>query len=126
MPVQPRIKPEELYVGCICSSGYVHHPIVKSDDADVASRPFDAPTDMIIAAGFGDAYVTKDGVKVYDGEADFHNDLMPKTVGDIEEMAKADPEHDWRIVIYTPLHGETYQRHAPGTWVCIESNMGFA
>jgi len=81
---------------------------------------------MGIAVGFGAAYVTKDGVEVYDGEADWQNEKEPKTVAEIEEIAAADPDHDWRIVKYGPLHGETYQRHDKDRWVCVESNMGFA
>ena len=43
-----------------------------------------------------------------------------------EELAAADPDHDWRIVLYGPLSGRTYQRHATGEWVLIEQSMGFA
>lgn len=43
-----------------------------------------------------------------------------------EELAAADPDHDWRIMIYGPLSGRTYQRHAPGSWVMVEQNEGFA
>jgi len=81
---------------------------------------------MMIAVGFGTAIVTKDNKEVYDGEADWINNNEPKCVSDIEAMAKNDPDHDWRIIKYGPLHGETFQRHADDTWVCIESNMGFA
>ena len=81
---------------------------------------------MMIAVGFGSAFVTKDDEQVYDGESDYQNNKKPKCVSDIEAMAKLDPDHDWRIVKYGPLHGETYQRHGDDAWVCIESNMGFA
>lgn len=82
--------------------------------------------DKIIVAGCGDAYVTKDGILIYDGEADFRDTGNAKYVGDIEKIAEADPGHDWRIIINMPLHGEIYQRHAAKKWVCIESNKGFA
>jgi hypothetical protein len=48
------------------------------------------------------------------------------TTAQAEKVAKADPDHDWRIVLYGPLHGEVYQRHAPGEWVLVEKNKGFA
>lgn len=81
-----------------------------------------APLDMPIAVGFGYANATKDGEVVYE-ETD---DGEWKTVGDIEAMAVSDPDHDWRIMKYGPLHGETFQRHGDGSWMCIESNQGFA
>ena len=82
--------------------------------------------DMSICVGFGAAYVLKDGVEFYDGERDWKEGNEPKTVGDIEAVAKDDAEHDWRIVKHGPMHGETFQRHQDGRWVCIESNRGFA
>jgi len=82
--------------------------------------------DMVIAVGFGAACVTRDGEQVYDGEADCEAGREPKTVADIESIAVADPDHDWRIKKYGPLHGETFQRHDADKWVCVESNCGFA
>lgn len=45
---------------------------------------------------------------------------------DAEAAALADPDHDWRIVLFGPLHGEVYQRHGPGEWMLVEKNEGFA
>src|SRR5689334_6290007 len=70
-----------------------------------------------IAVGFGGAVCTKDGDLIYDGEADYQNDIEPKTIGDMEKLAQADPDHDWRVRFDGPLHGETYQRHMENTWV---------
>jgi len=104
----PGIKPEEIHIGCPCCS----------------SAALVASMDMIIAVGFGAAYATRDNEVIYDGrEVEDENWL---TVFDLEKMAAADPDHDWRIVKYTPLHGETFQRHGPGQWICIDSNRGFA
>jgi hypothetical protein len=47
-------------------------------------------------------------------------------VEEVEKLAAADPDHDWRIVMYSPLHGEVYQRHGPGEWNLVEKNEGFA
>jgi len=76
-------------------------------------------------ATYGEAYVTKDDKQIYDGEQDFQTGKWVKTVKEIEEVAAKDPNHDWRIVKYGPLHGETFQRQ-DGKWICIESNGGFA
>ena len=104
------IKPKDLHKGCLnCSTACLK-----------------APLDMLIVVGFGYAYAEKDGVIVYDGERDLEQNKEPKTVGDIEKMAKEDPDHDWRIVKNGPMHGETFQRHGDEEWVCIESNKGFA
>lgn len=45
---------------------------------------------------------------------------------DAESAAAADPDHDWRVTLFGPLHGEVYQRHSPGVWNLIEKNEGFA
>lgn len=87
--------------------------------------------DNIIGVGFGDAYVTRDGECIYSEQNQVHegkDDLW--TVKDAEQMAAADPDHDWRITYVGALHGETYQRHKSGPhagkWVCIYSDQGFA
>ena len=85
-----------------------------------------APLNMHISVGFGQAYVTKDGQQIYDGEADYEAGNEPQTVADIEKMAIADPDHDWRIVKEGPMHGESFQRHDTDMWVCVKSNPGFA
>lgn len=48
------------------------------------------------------------------------------TVSRVERLARQDPDHDWRIILYGPLHGEVYQRHGKSQWVLVESNQGFA
>jgi len=108
----PQIKPESLWIGCL----------------NCSTATLEAPLDMLIVVGFGDAYATKDGEVIHDGEMDSQeNDTYKvKRVKDIEDMAAKDPDHDWRIVKHGPLHGETFQRHGPNKWVCIESNPGFA
>jgi hypothetical protein len=88
-----------------------------------------APMDMLIAVGFGSAVATKDGQIVYDeqeamrGGGDF-DDLA--TLQQIEDMAVADPDHDWRVVLHGPLRGREYQRHDAAHWVLVDSNQGFA
>ena len=80
-----------------------------------------------ISVGFGDAKLTKDGETIWeeDTTSDYsYDDCM--SVAEAEELAKADPDHDWRIVIYGALSGRTYQRHGDMQWVLVERNLGFA
>lgn len=82
-----------------------------------------ANLEMIVAVGFGYAAIEKDGEPIFiEGfnDKDFH------TLVEFEEMARQDPDHDWRCILEAPLRGRTYQRHEEGKWVLIESNQGFA
>lgn len=101
--------------------------------------PTHAPMNKVIAVGFGGAVATRDDECVADGENGLifvHGDSKECrepirtddyiTFGDIEAMAVADPDRDWRIRLDGPLHGETYQRQGVALWVCIERNEGFA
>jgi hypothetical protein len=81
--------------------------------------------ESVIAVGFGSACVTCDNRAVYT-EPRESEDAEYWTTQDAEDAAMADPGHDWRIVMFGPLHGEEYQRHGPGEWVLVESNEGFA
>lgn len=118
-----------------------HHPVVEGGPHPTCPHcppiPTQAPMEKIIAVGFGGATATRDGELVADGEGTrkgpfFVRDGKPHhvehyiTFGDIEELAAADPDHDWQISLHGPLHGETYQRQGVGVWVCIERNEGFA
>lgn len=86
-----------------------------------------APMDEIIAVGFGDAHVEKDGEIVYKEPLwEFQDTEDVWTFQDAEDEALKDPDHDWRVVLYAPLRGRVFQRHEPGKWVLIEENMGFA
>ena len=102
----------EKHIGCLCCATAKH---------DVAAL------DMQIAVGFGDAHVECDGKIIWSETREcFDDESKIWTVKRAERKAANDPEHDWRIVMYSPLHGEIYQRHGPEQWVLIESNMGFA
>jgi hypothetical protein len=81
--------------------------------------------DRRIAVGFGAAYLTRDGLEVFSESYGMdYEDCW--SVQQAEDAAREHPESDWRIVLHGPMHGETYQRHGDGQWVCIESNNGFA
>ena len=85
------------------------------------------PSEAIIAVGFGSAGLSKDGEIIWDEIRDGRNmeweDML--TVAQAEALAAADPDHDWRIYLHGPMHGETYQRQ-DGQWICVERNKGFA
>lgn len=77
-----------------------------------------------IAVGFGMAALTKDGEPIWMEEGQDWDDCM--TVEQAEELAVAEPDHDWRIILHGPLRGSTYQRHGEMQWVLVEKNQGFA
>lgn len=108
----PKVAKRDVHIGCLtCST------VPDSRIADM---------DTLIAVGFGSAYATKNGDIIYDGERDFAERGDAKTVADIEKLARKEPDADWRIVKYGPMHGETYQRQGKNMWVMVESNDGFA
>jgi hypothetical protein len=89
--------------------------------------PIEATLEMdhTIAVGFGQAFVAKDDETVYYERYEMEEgDYW--TVADAERAAAADPDHDWRIVLDGPMHGETYQRQGEGRWVLVDKNDGFA
>ena len=77
-----------------------------------------------IAVGFGYAALTKGDECVWMECNHELDDCM--TVAQAEELAAADPDHDWRIVLDGPLRGATHQRHGEMQWVLVKTNMGFA
>lgn len=85
-------------------------------------RPSFFPADGIIAVGFGYAGLHCDGSAVYT-ESNGDDDM---TGAQAEELAAANPDHDWRIVLEGPLSGRAYQRHGPNQWALVEQNVGFA
>lgn len=78
----------------------------------------------VLCVGFGDCQVTRDGKVIYT-EQQIRDENYP-TAQTYEDMAKDDPDHDWKIWFYGPMHEETYQRHGPGMWVIVDSGPGFA
>jgi len=84
------------------------------------------PADGYISIGFGDAHLARDGEVVWFEQMGNEEDAEVMTGAQAEEIAAADPDHDWRIVMIGPLSGRTYQRHAENSWVMVEQNEGFA
>ena len=82
--------------------------------------------DSIVNLGHIRARLERDGEIILNGEDPKRmasEDYL--TVQECEDAAAKDPDHDWRIVKFGPLHGEVYQRHDAAQWVCIERNEGF-
>lgn len=78
-----------------------------------------------IGVGFGSANYSRDGVCLWDEGQRGEDDPYP-TVKDVEELAAADPDHDWRISFYAALYEAEYQRQGDGVWVLVRKGMGFA
>lgn len=78
----------------------------------------------LVAVGFGSATVTCDGRLKIDGE--HPKDDQWVTFADAERLAAVHPDHDWRVTLRGPLHGESFQRHGPEEWILVEVFDGFA
>ena len=85
----------------------------------------DLEMDRPIAVGFGDAGYSKDGKVIWcEQMADSSKEWV--TVADVEVLAKAAPDHDWRIYFYAPLYEAEYQRQGDDVWVLVSKGQGFA
>jgi hypothetical protein len=92
--------------------------------AGVAESLF--PANGLIAVGFGCAMVTKDGRPVYEEPHIDDENGVEWTGAEAEAAAAKEPDHDWRIVLQSPLSGREYQRHAANRWVLVHQDEGFA
>lgn len=75
--------------------------------------------------GFGGWTILKNSEVIYSGPHDLEFNEYP-TLMKFENMARKDPDHDWRAECFLPLRGATYQRQGKNEWVLIDSNQGFA
>ena len=91
-----------------------------------AVEGFDLSMDREIGVGasFGDAWFSKDDEILWQ-EGGNHVDKYP-TVQQVEDMARADPDHDWRIAFFSPMNKTEYQRQGDGLWVLVKNGEGFA
>jgi hypothetical protein len=80
--------------------------------------------ESIIAVGFGDASLSRDGETVYQEDPQHEEGII--TTATAEEMAVKDPDHDWRIHLVAPMSERHYQRQGEGHWVLYKKGMGFA
>lgn len=93
------------------------------------TKPVEAPMDMIICVGFGDAGVTKNKELVWSEQsvqdtAKDWDDFW--TVADAEKVALEEPDEDWRIYKMGAMWEGEWQRQGPSKWVLISTGMGFA
>jgi hypothetical protein len=65
-------------------------------------------------------------VEYFEGDWHFDRPSDAVTLGEIEECAALDPDHDWRLEIHGPLGGVIYQRQGCAQWVAVERLDGFA
>ena len=80
-----------------------------------------------IAVGFGSAGYSKDGKTLWDENSAVINDPdEAPSVADVESMAMADPDHDWRIFFFAPMYEAEYQRQGICFWVLVKKGEGFA
>lgn len=80
----------------------------------------------MIAVGFGDAGYSRDGETLWsEMGADPDAENFP-TVADVEKLAVADPDRDWRIYFHSPMYDAVYQRHGDGLWALVQKGEGFA
>lgn len=84
----------------------------------------DLAMDRHIAVGFGSAGYSKNGQFIWEEGANEYDDC-PK-VSDVEKLALAEPEADWRIFFFAPLYEAEYQRQGEGMWVLVRKGEGFA
>lgn len=82
------------------------------------------PMDALIAVGFGDASLTRNGDVVYSEDPGGNEPYI--TAAQAEAMAALDPGHDWRIHLVAPLSERHYQRQGDGHWVLYKRGRGFA
>ena len=80
--------------------------------------------DAVIGVGLGYAALTRDGQPVYEENGKRHCDLM--TVAKAEELAKLEPDRDWRIHLVAQLENRHYRRGGVGLWVLYERGYGMS
>lgn len=86
------------------------------------SKPLRVKLNARLHAGFGVTALSRDGEWV---ESYFDYEKCP-TFRRFENVARKDPDHDWRVKVDGPLSDVTYQRHGPNEWVAVASGLGFA
>lgn len=78
-----------------------------------------------IYQGYGGWHITRDGKTVYSGDPDVEWKSYPSLMT-FENMARKNPDHDWRAECFLALREATYQRQGKNEWVLVSSGDGFA
>ena len=79
-----------------------------------------------ISVGCGLAVLKKDGQIVWAENFGCKTQRDLLTVRRAETMAAKDSDHDWRIVLDSPIRSRTYQRQDIRRWVLVKKGLGFA
>ncbi|WCS69329.1 hypothetical protein Goe20_02120 [Bacillus phage vB_BsuM-Goe20] len=79
--------------------------------------------DAIISVGFGMAAVQRNGETVYE---ESYAEEGVWTVQCAEDVAREDPDRDWRIHFIGPFSQEHYQRQGDKRWVLYARGDGIA
>lgn len=75
--------------------------------------------------GFGGWYISKDSECVFQPDPNTPWGQSP-TLMRFENMARKDPDHDWRAHLLLPLREAVYQRQGKNKWVLVKVGQGFA
>lgn len=115
-------------------------PLKKEEIFVVQIRGFKNPTPRLIAnmktkICSGEInFITKDGDKIFLSmkrkvflkmEYIEYNIIPALTLQTFENMARKEPDADWRYFNLTPRHDETYQRHGRNYWPLVKSMPGY-
>ena len=107
----------EPHIGCLnCGGGEMRGN---------AKTEITATTRTRIYGGFGSWCIKRDDEIVYSPPSEGEWTDYP-TLMKFENMARKDPDHDWRAQCDLPLRDATYQRQGRNRWVLVASGMGFA
>jgi hypothetical protein len=77
-----------------------------------------------IGVGIGYAALTRDGEAVYEEDGRQQRELM--TVAQAEELARREPERDWRIHLVAQLENRHYRRQGAGLWLLYKRGYGMS
>lgn len=69
--------------------------------------------------------IFKDGKQFYMGDFNKEFEEYP-TLMKFENLARKEPDVEWRAELNLPLRSGIYQRHGENCWVLIEKGEGFA
>lgn len=105
------------------STGAVPRPW--KDLRPATDPPILCPLATKLGVGFGDCYVSRDGVRVWEEPPKVAWSRLPR-LHRFERQAGKESSHDWRVVFSAPLSYAEYQRQGPGRWVLVKTGLGFA
>lgn len=104
------------HIGCAnCGGGEMQ----QMDDVILARM------DTRIYGSYGGWTIMADDKIIYDPPINLEWKKYP-TLAHFEEMARKDPDKDWRAILNMPLRDAIYQRQGENRWVLVKSGLGFA